>query len=155
MLTLTDSDFYLHPSDTYPYLRIEILGKNTDKKYVKQQILENQEKAEKFKLIEKLIRTHNGSDYYDDGNIDQKKFDELYQKILKNDKVVDRLRKFIGHLSQMYLDDKLENANSIIMLLVVRDCVLNGKFGDSMKSWEPILSETSDSQSSREVGIDE
>ena len=55
-IKLTEDDIYCHPSDTYQELRIEIYGK-VDKKQLKQQILDDQEKAEKWNKHSKTIET--------------------------------------------------------------------------------------------------
>jgi hypothetical protein len=78
-IKLTEDNFYLHPSDTYENLRIEILGKNVSKKELQSQILADQEKAEKYDEIPSQgIGLLNAFDWLDKNNI--QKIPELMQE---------------------------------------------------------------------------
>lgn len=80
---------------------------------------------------------------YSRGEIDYEKSEkhakDIKQQILDDHDIVERFRKLIAHLSNSFLEKKLEGASPTLLLLVMRDCVLNGRFDSSLQSWKEIL----------------
>ena len=49
--------------------------------------------------IDKILSIKGVRDYYDDGDLDKKEFDKLYQKLLNNQAIVDEIKKLAEEAS--------------------------------------------------------
>lgn len=144
MIRFEPGDIYARDDDD-PILQISMKDFNpTD---WKQQILDNQEKAERLAKIDQFLQDKyactpyaelTASILFEQWEDELHESEQLEQENKQLKEIVDRLRKFIGHQSQLFLDNKLDN-QSITMLVVLRNCVLNGKFDDSTDSWKEVL----------------